>query len=295
MKFWGLVKRFEGDARKRALEKFHSPGSNVDEVLAQLEAELSAAGGGGPYAPADSGTSGGTGPASGSATSGGGDPVAGDSGPVAGGDTPAVADAAGAGSGLEGSALGPPGGTGSVLSKTFGSTASFGTVVKDFNDLTDDVKEIEVMREVFTTSVTEPGESSSGNSKKAYKSFKKALDDPNLDKRKAAVAKALPAFLNKNIVRRDVWDEMLAEAKARIEEAARKTKVVGQWSRVRRGTAIKTKSNTKSRSLAPVRRRPVAAVRSTAVSKARRAPVKRKRSSVAAASSSAKSARRPGK
>eukprot|EP00899_Mesostigma_viride_P017476 jgi/Mesvir1/2572/Mv10317-RA.1 len=87
-KLHGLVKRLNEDDKKKALEKFHSAGSNVDEVLAQIEAELL----GGPYAPAGSGTSGGTGPASGPATSGGGDPAAGDPGPAAGGDTSAVAD-----------------------------------------------------------------------------------------------------------------------------------------------------------------------------------------------------------
>eukprot|EP00899_Mesostigma_viride_P002283 jgi/Mesvir1/12055/Mv00341-RA.1 len=149
---------------------------------------------------------------------------------------------------------------------------------------TEEEKDVAVMRAMMDETPEPKGK----NALTAYNALKNALH----------IREAMPVpyknmRINTRVVERNL-DKELSELRQRIEkEAGLKTEDVGQWSRVRRRPV--TGSGSSPRRLAPVRRRPVAAVRSTAVSKARRAPVKRKRSSVAAASSSAKSARRPGK
>eukprot|EP00899_Mesostigma_viride_P001509 jgi/Mesvir1/11359/Mv10259-RA.1 len=150
---------------------------------------------------------------------------------------------------------------------------------------TEEEKDVAVMRAMMDETPEPKGK----NALTAYNALKNALHHPG------GYASALQKYENKHKGSgKDTWNKELSELRQRIEkEAGLKTEDVGQWSRVRRRPV--TGSGSSPRRLAPVRRRPVAAVRSTAVSKARRAPVKRKRSSVAAASSSAKSARRPGK
>eukprot|EP00899_Mesostigma_viride_P003599 jgi/Mesvir1/1323/Mv04920-RA.1 len=219
---------------------------------------------------------------------GGRDPVAGDSGPgpAARGDETAAAG--------ESTADASHTRTKSMLSDKFVRSDSYDSAVHLFalDGVDDREKELAVMRAVID--VIDPP--STNKAKKTLDAFRAALHESANKTREDGVKKTLKPFVDKynsSEGTKGTWDEMLAEAKARIEEAARKMKVVGQWSRVRRRPV--TGSGSSPRRLAPVRRRPVAAVRSTAVSKARRAPVKRKRSSVAAASSSAKSARRPGK